>query len=520
MPAETVRISGESSVSGILKDYPAARRVFDEHGLQGCGGDEGPAETLEFFARVHQVDLAELVRDLEAAIENSVPNDYVYKESLADVIYRRFFKAGIVVVLSVGGLWGAANLLQIALDKNFLQVRLIPSIHAHAHAMIFGWVGLFVMGFAYQSFPRFKSTTLWRPDLANRTLYLMLMGIVARMSTELLQPNLTGLVLGVLASLVEIVAIGTFITIILKTARQSIQPHNPYEKFIFGALAWFFIQAVFSDVFFFAKAAAVSQEQLIRRIALLDGPLRDIQLLGFVALIIAGVSQRFVPVVYDLARPKRDYQTLIFCMINGSLLLDVTSYVLVVSTGNLLFAVGLELSYVLMFVWAVLLARQLGIFSTPGERDRSWKFIRAAYIWLLIAMGMLPFFPLYGVFTHQFFAHAYMGSYRHAYTVGFVSLMIMGVAGRVVPILAGVDSKRISGLWGPFILINAGCAGRVVLQIFSDFVPTAAYPLLGLTGFIEVAALAWWGVELWHTMNLAKVYRPKLLGLPVAPAAS
>jgi NnrS protein len=520
MPAATNQINGASSVSEILRRHPAARRVFDEHGLHGCGGDEGPSETLEFFARVHQVDLAILVRDLQAAIERPVAENYVYKETLADVIYRRFFKAGIVVVLSVGGLWGAANLLQIALDKNFLQVRLIPSIHAHAHAMIFGWVGLFVNGFAYQSFPRFKHTTLWRPDLANVTLYLMLAGIVARMSAELLQPNRLGLALGLVASLVELASIGMFIAIILKTARQSIQPHNPYEKFIFGALAWFFIQAVFSDVFFFAKATAIGEDQLIQRIALLDGPLRDIQLLGFVALIIGGVSQRFVPVVYNLARPRRDRQTLIFWMINGSLLLDVVSYVLLVSTGNLLFAVGLELSYILMFVWAVLLARQLGIFSAPGECDRSWKFIRAAYIWLLIAMGMLPFFPLYGFLTHQFFAHAYMGAYRHAYTVGFVSLMIMGVAGRVVPILAGVDSKRISGLWGPFILINAGCAGRVVFQIFSDFAPATAYPLLGLTGFIEVAALAWWGVELWHTMNLAKIFRPKLFGLPVAPAAS
>ena len=67
---------------------------------------------------------------------------------------------------------GAVNLLQIALGKNFLQLRLLPSIHAHAHAMIFGWVGMFVRSFAYQSFPRFKNTTLWRPELANLSFYL------------------------------------------------------------------------------------------------------------------------------------------------------------------------------------------------------------------------------------------------------------------------------------------------------------------------------------------------------------
>jgi heme/copper-type cytochrome/quinol oxidase subunit 1 len=92
---------------------------------------------------------------------------------LPDYIYRRFFKAGVLTVLTVGCLWGAVNLLQIVLGKNFLQLRLLPSIHAHAHAMIFGWVGMFVMGFAYQSFPRFKNTTLWRPDLANLSFYLL-----------------------------------------------------------------------------------------------------------------------------------------------------------------------------------------------------------------------------------------------------------------------------------------------------------------------------------------------------------
>jgi hypothetical protein len=41
------------------------------------------------------------------------------------------------------------NLLQIALGKSFLQLRLLSSIHARAQAMIFGWVRMFMMGFAY-----------------------------------------------------------------------------------------------------------------------------------------------------------------------------------------------------------------------------------------------------------------------------------------------------------------------------------------------------------------------------------
>ena len=519
---DTVRawpeITKLTSVAEIVKNCPTARRVFDRYGLRGCGGEHGPTEALAFFAAVHKVNVEALVRELNAEMRNPSKEEYVFQETLADFIYRRFFKAGIVIVLSVGALWGALNLWQIAQDGSFLQIHLVPAIQAHAHAMIFGWMGLFVMGFAYQSFPRFKYVSLWRADLANLTLYLMLIGIASRLGAELLQPMPVGVGLGILAAATELAAIILFIVIILKTAQQSMEPHQAYEKFIFGAFFWFFIQAIVSDIFFFAKVTAVGEKQLVMRIALIDGPLRDLQLLGFGALIIAGVSQRFVPAVYGLGKPRRDRQTPIFWLINGSLLLDIASYVLLFSTGNLYFAIGLELAFILMVLWAVFLVIQIRVFARASETDRSLKFIRAAYAWLLVSMAMLPFFVVYCGLTHQRFSHAFMGSYRHAYTVGFVSMMILGVASRVAPILAGVDAKGISPLWGPFILLNAGCSGRVVLQILTDFVPRAAYPLLGVTGFIEVAALAWWGVELWRTMNLARPHRAQLLraSLPLA----
>jgi hypothetical protein len=96
-------------------------------------------------------------------------------------------------------------------------------------------------------------------------------------------------------------------------------------------------------------------------------------------------------------------------------------------------------------------------------------------------------------------------------------MMILGVSSRIVPMLAGVDPQRLGNLWGPFLLFNMGNAARVTLQILTDFVPNIAYPLVGLSGFVEVIALAWWGAELWRTMNLAHTERAKLFR-PVAVA--
>jgi hypothetical protein len=512
--SNTLMITGSMSVAEILRLCPNARRIFDQHGLRGCGGEGGPTEPLSFFAAVHQADLTVLLRELNEELKQPVTTNHVYQEHLEDYIYRRFFKAGVVTVLSVGCLWGALNLLQIALGRSFLQLSLLPSIHAHAHAMIFGWVGLFVMGFAYQSFPRFKNTTLWRPDLANCSFYMMLAGIVSYMAAELLAPRPVSLGLAAISSVIEFSAILIFMTVLYRTARKSLEPHNRYEKFIAGSFVWFLLQALLNDVFFFAKVTAVTQKDLIMRIALIDGPLRDIQTLGFAALIIAGVSQRLVPLVYGLDKPKRDRQDVIFGLMNASLLLDIICYVLFLTTHKLVFAIGLEVAYILMPVWAILLVKQIGIFQKPAQPDRTFKFIRAAYVWLIVATVMMPLFAVYGALTHQVFAHSYLGAQRHAFTVGFISMMILGVSSRVVPILAGVDAKDLSSLWGVFLLFNLGNAARVTLQILTDFVPRVAYPLVGLTGFIEVTALAWWGIELWKTMNRAKTERAKVPAVP------
>jgi len=313
-------------------------------------------------------------------------------------------------------------------------------------------------------------------------------------------------------------AVVLFLLVLYRTARQSLEPHNPYEKFMGAAFLWFFAGTVLSHVFFFAKLTAGSLEQLIHRIALIDGPLRDIQLLGFAAFIIAGVSQRLVPTIYGFPAPRRDRRAWIFGLMMASLLLNIASYVLFLTTRNRLFGVGLELAYILMPIWTILLIRQINLFAKPARPDRTLKFVRAAYIWLLVSTAMMPFFIPYSLLTHQGFAHSYMGAHRHAFTVGFISLMIMGVSAKVVPILAGVDVRSLSSLWGPFLLMNFGNAARVSLQLATDFTP-AAYPLVGFTGFIEVIGLTWWGVELWRTMNLARTHRPPQLVVPMPLSA-
>jgi len=123
---------------------------------------------------------------------------------------------------------------------------------------------------------------------------------------------------------------------------------------------------------------------------------------------------------------------------------------------------------------------------------------------------MLVFTPIYnfGIYmpltgSHVPFSHAFFGAYRHALTVGFIMMMIVGVSSKVVPALSGIDMKRTNSLWLTFVLLNAGNLTRVSFQIATDF-SSAAYPVMGISGFIEVVGLTLWGYELFSNMRAGK----------------
>jgi len=138
-----------------------------------------------------------------------------------------------------------------------------------------------------------------------------------------------------------------------------------------------------------------------------------------------------------------------------------------------------------------------------GEIDRSAKFIRTAYAWLGLSLVMLLLLPAYHALVKIPFSHAYYGAIRHAFTVGFISLMIMAFAAKVVPTLNGIESRTLTQLWGPYILINTGCFLRVSLQTLTDW-NSRAFSFVGISGMLEVTALAWWGTGLVRLMLAGK----------------
>ncbi len=533
-------------IPDLLALRPTARGVLDRYGLQGCGGPQGPSETLAFFARAHDVPLERLLeelRALEAEPNNVKPLPYlppaaggarviparpVAATSIADVIYRPFFKAGIVTVLTLGAVWGAYLLIRIGMTGSFAAASL-HEINAHGHAQIFGWVGLFVMGFAYQAFPRFKHTALAYPWLAATTLASMVTGIVGRSLAQPLVGSIPELwSLAVAASALEVVAIVIFVSLIGITWRRSGKRLAFYDYYILCGLFWFIVQGIYESIYLTATLWATGSE-LTALVATWQAPLRDLQIHGFALLMILGVSQRIFHHFYALPAPSARRSLVVLPLLNLAVIGEAAGLVLM-RTADRAWAGLWYGSVMLLAVCVAALLKDWRIFSTAEDKDRSLKFLRAAYVWLLISLAMLVCLPVYQFGVVRAFApdshaalsgfsHAFYGAIRHAITVGFVSLMIVGVAAKVVPNLNGISSKALSALWGPFVLINLGCGLRVIGQTLTDFT-ALAFPFAGVSGLFEVSGLAMWGAHLWLIMAGRARIRRSSAGPPESDSIS
>lgn len=498
----------DTQIPDALSRHPHLRGILDQYGLKGCGGELGPAESMDFFAKTHGVDPQKLLSELNAAAQDpklAPPADY--KPSLADVIYRRFFIGGLAVTFTAGALWGVIMLWQIAFAGKFTALP-INQINAHGHSQIFGWVGLFIMGYAYQAFPRFKHGTLWNPWLAATSFVLMLSGIVLRVVGEFFAlsvvdglPVMSPLWFGVgmLGMALEVVAVGAFVVVLAKTYLVIGKPLETYDKWVFAAVFWF-VAAVFGEAFlFYATVTAPDKGALVSAVATYQLPIRQIQLFGLATMMILGVSLRFMPPVFGFADPGEKLYRRAFWPLNFGIAASAILFVVMFKTHEFM-RVGMayyaaSLFIVVPVLWISLRFKPWGKVS---GNDRSIKFIRASHAWLVLSLVMLALEPWYNRATGQTFSHAYHGAMQHALTVGFVSMSILGVGAKVVANLNGADTAKLSKLWPVFLLINAGCALRVFNQVLTDFAP-ASFNTLGISGVLILAALALWA---WHVASL------------------
>jgi hypothetical protein len=407
-------------------------------------------------------------------------------------LYRWFFTAAIAVVLTAGATWGGVQLWQIGFAGTFTGVS-VHAINAHGQAQIYGWVGLFIMGFGYHVLPRFWRGTLAFPRLAPIVLALTIAGILARtLGVAKLGTCPYAVPISIAGCLLQVSAITIFATQMLLTCRRGKTPLRPESGFLIGAMAWFVLMSVLDTFHTWATMTAPTRDALLWQIATWQAPLRDVQIHGLALFMILGISSRMIPAFYGrpVPAPRRGWWAV--ALLTAAVVLEIVICLAYRFTGRHVIAAFLMLPWIMLATGVVLQVWPWKLWQAPRRPDRSDKFIRMAYAWLALSLLMLLLMPVYQAAVRIPFSHAYYGAIRHAITVGFVSLMILGMSARFVPPMRGIPTHRLSTLMGPFLLINVGCLLRVSMQVLTDCYPPI-YGFIGISALFEIAALTWWG---------------------------
>ncbi len=491
-------INRNTIIKDIVKQHPETLAVFRKYNLVVAGGVRGPNEPLAFFSKAHEVDYDEIVRELEDAIEKGVDDSTESVELKEDKVYERFIKAAILMTLTIGVTFGAAILTHIGVKRDF-QTGFHSIVQVHGHAQLFGWVGLCIIGFAYYIVPRVKNVELRYSELTVTSFWLMIIGNILRIFSQPFSHETINVILPI-SGLLECAAIVTFAFIIFSTVLASKEKSEIYDKFIMAGVLWFLFCGVinfFMDVYLFFT----NTHEIPRAIY---SPFVHVFLLGFVFMFIFAINIRTVYAFLDVRTARGSAVNVTFWLLN----ITIPVY-FVANSLTYRFPSLLKISYLTIYIvaFAVLLfVYGIRVFEKSTRElddvvmDRSYaKTIRAAYVWLIVGILLLGAKTFFGPFSEE--QYLFHGAANHALAVGFVTMMIMGYASKMIPTFKGI---HMSSIWlsnFSFVLLNLGCFLRVATQTMIGLSGEFYYSIIGISGWIELVAIGMFGYNVWKTMN-------------------
>lgn len=244
---------------------------------------------------------------------------------------------------------------------------------------------------------------------------------------------------------------------------------------------------------------APSTEELLWHVATFQAPLRDLQIHGLILCMLLGISIYTFPPLFGLPQIAHRRAFSVWLLIVLSLVAEITLFLAYRLTGNHYYAAALLVPWSLFLTGILLLLQKWKLWKGFEDNHPTHIFIKTSYGFLVISFLMLLLLPVYQSLSGIAFSHAYYGAIRHAITVGFATLLLMGLSIRLIP-HAGNNPylHRIT-----YLIICLGCSLRVSLQILTDW-NSSAYSFIGISGVLEVIALTLWGSSL-----AKKIYQNK-----------
>jgi uncharacterized protein involved in response to NO len=419
-----------------------------------------------------------------------------------------------------------------------VSVGFTSFVQAHGHVQLMGWVGLFVMGISLHFLPRLAGSPIQNKRCLKYIAWLVGCGLVLRsvgssalpyvVQTQVVVPLAWSLVV---SGLLVWAGIFGYIFIVMRLLWQMSQA----TRRAFAAVRPFLALTVAGWLLYGSLNFALLIHMAIGKFVVVDPAWNQFAIQCFVNLVLLPVafvfSIRTFPLYLRLPVPGGWVKPIAYIYLTAVLMQllptlppamsgaapvvgDVAPLGMMLKGAVIIgFVWKLDVLTRLRQPWTVNRAGQPGPHRRPtrpglpdyGEFGRFERLVYAAYTWLLLAAGADMTAGAGEYFQLSFTIPSNVR--LHIYLMGFASLLIFGMAVRMVP---GFIQKRQVAMpalvSATFWLGNAATMGRLFLYMLPvgllKWLPgllPVARTLFALSGLLGMAAVACLAVNLWRT---------------------
>lgn len=500
------------SVREVRNRFPATRPVLERYGLGDCGGGDGPDEPLAWFATVHRLPLDDFLRDVrEAAVRDVASASAPPATKAASPFSPHFILGSLFLTLTLGATTGMINLLRIAAGGD------VPIDHRqiHGHTQILGFAVLFLMGITYHALPRILGIGGAGPGRSVRvSFWLMFAGVIARNVGQPFGLHPAGRLLSLASAAMEVASAILFVRFVfalLRSVREGkYDRRDPLLRFVRAGTLYF---AIAMGVVAAQGIWLAGHVDTVLPFALAE-TFYFAMLYGFLLAWIYGFGHRIVSLFLGVGPAVRGSSEAALASQALGIALFLSSWVplvpdapaLVLRDGGLALAAMSAVIYLAGngFLWRKTIFPMM---RTPGSPTVA---IRCAFgclaLWAVLELAGVVLSRATRLPAQNLW---WTDAARHVFTVGFLTLLIIGMSFRILPVFAG------KVLWSPRLahatygLLLAGVAMRL-LQYPAAFQPVF-YRVGSYMGIPVVLALLMFLFNLVRTMG-AKPQAPRPAG--------
>jgi uncharacterized protein involved in response to NO len=408
---------------------------------------------------------------------------------------------------------------------------------AHGHLQLYGWAGLFVLGVAFHFLPRLRGAPLASASLLPCLLASFTVSLILRaISQPLLSLSPRALIwqlLLLLSGLLEVAAFGGFLCLLLLTAIRGPRPATrPAYWSVFPLLVGAFAAFGIAGLINLMNMILASRENgLVPNAS--DTLNVTLGLFGFLIPLALAMSARSLPMYAGLEGfPRRALWPLALVYFGGVLLLCMGcgSAVMPMGTASILNGLGMILtgSMILLFVSLFLLlmgkrghlplrvsqlAPSAEALSHTYRRQITTEhskygpfvaLVASAYSWAML--GSLLFLLDGASLILAGTPLIALDAIRHSFAVGFITLLLCGVAPRMVPSFSGkaiISPKLVSAtLWLGNIAAVLRVGSILLAPLLALWQLNAIDTLLfGLSGPFGLALAICLAINLWPALK-------------------